>query len=56
MHTLTLDRPARDVARMIIGGLEGAMLIARPYGDAGRFQTTAATLLASLTPAQASQA
>jgi TetR/AcrR family transcriptional regulator, transcriptional repressor for nem operon len=42
---------ARDTARMIAGGLEGAMLIARPYGDVARFQAAAASLLASLTPA-----
>ncbi len=42
---------ARDTARMIMGGLEGAMLIARPYGDITRFQATAASLLAGLTPA-----
>ena len=41
----------RDTARMIIGGLEGAMLIARPYGDIARFQAAAASLLAALTPA-----
>ena len=41
----------RDTARMIIGGLEGAMLIARPYGDTARFQAAAASLLAALTPA-----
>jgi len=34
---------------MIIGGLEGAMLIARPYGDVARFQAAAASLLAGLT-------
>jgi TetR/AcrR family transcriptional repressor of nem operon len=43
--------PARDTARMIIGGLEGAMLIARPYGDIARFQAAAASLLAGLAPA-----
>ena len=42
---------ARDIARMIVGGLEGAMLIARPYGDIARFQAAAANLLAGLTPA-----
>lgn len=42
---------ARDTARMIIGGLEGAMLVARPYGDVARFQAAAARLLASLTSA-----
>jgi TetR/AcrR family transcriptional regulator, transcriptional repressor for nem operon len=42
---------ARATARMIIGGLEGAMLIARPYGDIARFQAAAASLLAGLAPA-----
>jgi TetR/AcrR family transcriptional regulator, transcriptional repressor for nem operon len=42
---------APDTARMIIGGLEGAMLIARPYGDIARFQAAAASLLAGLAPA-----
>jgi TetR/AcrR family transcriptional regulator, transcriptional repressor for nem operon len=42
---------ARDTARMIVAGLEGAMLVARPYGDIARFQAAAANLLAGLTPA-----
>jgi TetR/AcrR family transcriptional regulator, transcriptional repressor for nem operon len=42
---------ARDTARMIVGGLEGAMLVARPYGDIARFQAAAANLLAGLVPA-----
>jgi TetR/AcrR family transcriptional repressor of nem operon len=42
---------ARDTARMIMGGLEGAMLVARPYGDVARFQAAAASLLVSLSPA-----
>jgi TetR/AcrR family transcriptional repressor of nem operon len=46
--TLKFDGSARDTARMIISGLEGAMLVARPYGDLRRFQTTATTLLAGL--------
>lgn len=46
--TLNFDGSARDTARMIISGLEGAMLVARPYGDLRRFQTTATTLLAVL--------
>ena len=41
----------RDAARMIVGGLEGAMLVARPYGDTVRFQAAAASLLAGLAPA-----
>ena len=41
---------ARDTARMIVGGLEGAMLVARPYGEIARFQAAAAKLLAGLAP------
>jgi len=41
---------ARDSARMIIAGLEGAMLVARPYGDVARFQAAAANLMAGLAP------
>jgi TetR/AcrR family transcriptional repressor of nem operon len=37
-----------DIARMIVSSLEGAMLVARPYGDNGRFQSAAAQLIASL--------
>ena len=47
--SLDFTGPARDTARMIISGLEGAMLVTRPYGDAGRFQVAADSLLASLT-------
>jgi TetR/AcrR family transcriptional repressor of nem operon len=46
--TLTFDGTARDTARMIIGTLEGAMLVARPYDDVERFETTARTLLRGL--------
>jgi TetR/AcrR family transcriptional regulator, transcriptional repressor for nem operon len=46
--TLKFDGSARDTARMIISSLEGAMLVARPYGNLRRFQTAAATLLAGL--------
>ena len=48
-RTLGFIGPARDTARMIVGGLEGAMLVTRPYGDAARFHAAAASLLASLT-------
>ncbi|HUO74759.1 MAG TPA: TetR/AcrR family transcriptional regulator [Solirubrobacteraceae bacterium] len=48
--TLEFEGPAGDTARMIIGSLEGAMLVTRPYGDVGRFNTTVAALLASLEP------
>jgi TetR/AcrR family transcriptional regulator, transcriptional repressor for nem operon len=45
--TLRFDGSARDSAGVIIGALEGAMLVARPYGDVERFETTVRTLLAS---------
>jgi TetR/AcrR family transcriptional repressor of nem operon len=42
---------AADSASMVLGTLEGAMLIARLDGDVVRFRATSAQLLASLTPA-----
>ena len=51
--SLRFDGSPADMAGMIIGGLEGAMLVARPYGDLEHFERTAGTLLATLTrPAQ----
>jgi len=47
--SLRFTGTAPSTARMIIGCLEGAMLVARPYGDIPRFQVTAANLVASLT-------
>src|SRR5215211_5989249 len=44
--TIGLVGPASDAARLIVSGLEGAMLVARPYGDAARFDTAAKGLLA----------
>ena len=38
-----------DVARMIVGTFEGALLVARPYGDITRFQAAVTHLLAALT-------
>ncbi len=46
--SLTFAGPPRATARMIISGLEGAMLVARPFGDITRFQETADHLLTSL--------
>jgi len=37
-----------DTARMIIGGLQGAMLLCLPYGDVGRFMAVAQALLRCL--------
>ena len=48
-QTLHFAGTSTDAARMIVGALEGAMLVARPYGDVDRFRTTSAHLLADLT-------
>ena len=37
-----------DVAQSILGTLEGAMLVARPYGDVARFNATARHLVDTL--------
>ena len=47
--TIRFSGPARSVARTLIGGLEGAMLVARPYHDLKRFRDAAALLIAGLT-------
>jgi TetR/AcrR family transcriptional regulator, transcriptional repressor for nem operon len=39
---------ADDIAQSILSTLEGAMLVARPYGDVDRFKATAHQLLDSL--------
>jgi TetR/AcrR family transcriptional regulator, transcriptional repressor for nem operon len=46
--TIRCDRPPADAAKMLLGGLEGAMLVARPYDDVARFELAARCLLASL--------
>jgi len=46
--TLRSHRPAADGAKMLLSGLEGAMLVARPYDDLQRFQSAADGLIASL--------
>jgi len=40
--------PASERARVLIGALEGAMLVARSYGSPHRFETAAACVLADL--------
>jgi hypothetical protein len=45
---LVLSGSTRDAAQAIVSGLEGAMLIARPYDDIKRFDIAASRLLASL--------
>ncbi|HMK63583.1 MAG TPA: TetR/AcrR family transcriptional regulator [Acidimicrobiales bacterium] len=46
--TLRASGPSREIAQMVIGTLEGAMLVARTYHDSARFVTTAKCLLAEL--------
>jgi TetR/AcrR family transcriptional repressor of nem operon len=48
--TLRVSAPVRDAARMIVGALEGAMLVARTYGDVARFRAAATRLVADFTP------
>ncbi|HEU4831934.1 MAG TPA: TetR/AcrR family transcriptional regulator, partial [Actinomycetota bacterium] len=45
--TLRFSGPASEAAQMIVSGLEGAMLVTRPYGDPARFRAFADHLLAS---------
>jgi TetR/AcrR family transcriptional regulator, transcriptional repressor for nem operon len=46
--SLRLNGSANEAAQAIVGGLEGAMLIARPYRNVARFQAAATRLLDSL--------
>jgi len=48
---LRLTGTASEAAQTIVSSLEGALLIARPYDDIGRFQAAATRLLASLATA-----
>jgi TetR/AcrR family transcriptional regulator, transcriptional repressor for nem operon len=48
-RTLAFSGPKEDIAQGILSTLEGAMLVARPYGDLDRFTATARQLLAGLT-------
>ena len=49
--SLVFDGAPRETAQSVIGALEGAMRVARPYRDARRFGTAAERLLATLVPA-----
>jgi TetR/AcrR family transcriptional repressor of nem operon len=49
--SLQLGGSARDEAQTIVSGLEGALLVARPYGDVARFEAAATRLLRSLAAA-----
>jgi TetR/AcrR family transcriptional regulator, transcriptional repressor for nem operon len=46
--SLSFDGPADEVAQSIVSTLEGAMLVARSYGDVARFEATARQLLGRL--------
>jgi TetR/AcrR family transcriptional repressor of nem operon len=48
--SLAFTGTAEDSAAMVLGGLEGAMLITRLDGDVSRFRAAAARLLAGLAP------
>jgi TetR/AcrR family transcriptional repressor of nem operon len=47
--SLTLSAPSAETAQLIVSTLEGAMLVARPYGEFDRFESVVTSLLASLT-------
>jgi TetR/AcrR family transcriptional repressor of nem operon len=46
--TLRPSGSPEEAAQALLGGLEGAMLVARPYGDVKRFEAAAAGLLRSV--------
>jgi len=50
---LSFDGSPADAAQTVLGALQGAMLVARPYRDLARFQAAAAHTLASLRNAAA---
>ena len=45
---LDFKGPATEVARLLVASLEGAMLVARSYGEVARFSSAAERLLAEL--------
>jgi len=51
--SLNLNGSVAEAAQVLVGGLEGAMLVARTYGEVARFESAAGRLLASLTGAAA---
>lgn len=46
--TVRFDGTPREEARSILAGLEGAMLVARTYGDLARFEAAASKLIREL--------
>jgi TetR/AcrR family transcriptional regulator, transcriptional repressor for nem operon len=49
--SLQVAGDAREVSRVLVGSLEGAMMIARSYSEVERFEHAAERLLAELCPA-----
>jgi TetR/AcrR family transcriptional regulator, transcriptional repressor for nem operon len=47
--SLRLNAPSAETAQLIVSALEGAMLVARPYGELNRFDSAVTGLLATLT-------
>jgi TetR/AcrR family transcriptional regulator, transcriptional repressor for nem operon len=45
---LSFDGSSADAAQTVLGALQGAMLVARPYGELARFQAAAARTIDSL--------
>lgn len=50
-RSMRFEGTAEDGAQTLLGGLEGAMLVARPYRDVTRFETAARRLIAGVTGA-----
>src|SRR6478672_1418919 len=48
---LAFEGSPREAARLIVSALEGAMLVARPYGGVDRFETAADRLLSAFAEA-----
>ena len=47
-RTLRFTGSTRETARFVFATLEGAMLVARPFGDIARFQKAASSPIAVL--------
>jgi TetR/AcrR family transcriptional repressor of nem operon len=46
--TIHVSGTTRDAARSIVASLEGAMLVARPFHDIGRFQAASAAVISGV--------
>ena len=47
-RTLAFDGTPQEMARVIVSSLEGAMMVARSFGDVARFDSAASRLLAGM--------